>query len=96
MSSQVSELKMIVRSSSNLSSTSGLLHKDSQDDGTSTFSNTSTDSEFTFPAPVSTPANPNSLNPGAFHPIVQDLSAAEVSGQSSFPRVFLSALRPSF
>lgn len=84
MSSQVSELKMIVRSSSNLSSTSGLLHKDSQDDGTSTFSNTSIDSEFTFPAPVSTPANPYSLNPGAFHPVVQDLSAAEVSGSENW------------
>lgn len=94
MSDQVSELKMILCTSSNLSSTSGLITRDGQEVSTSTSSDTSSsDSDFTFPAPASTPANFSSLDPGAFQLIVQDLSAAEISGQSSFPRVFLFALR---
>lgn len=85
MSDQVSELKMILCTSSNLSSTSGLITRDGQGDATSTSSDTtSTDSDFTFPAPASTPANLSSLNPGAFQLIVQDLSAAEISGSENW------------
>ncbi|KAL2543691.1 Myosin ATPase [Forsythia ovata] len=86
MSGQFSELKMILCASSNLSSTSGLIARDDQDDDTSTSSDTtSSDSDFTFPAPVSTPANLSSFNPGAFQLIVQDLSAAENSDVSPPP-----------
>ncbi|CAK9140663.1 unnamed protein product [Ilex paraguariensis] len=81
MSDQVSELKMILCASSNSSSTSGLIGRDGQVDATSNSSDTtSKDSDFTFPAPASTPVSFSSLNSGAFQLIVQDLSAAETSG----------------
>lgn len=74
---------MILCAPTNLSSTSRLVARDADD--TSTSSDTmSSDSDFTFPAPVTTPTNLSSFNPGAFQLIVQDLSAAENSGQSSF------------
>ena len=80
MSDQFLELKMTL-SSSNFSSSSRFFGRESQGDATSTSSDTtSTDSDFTFPAPASTPANFSSLNPGAFQLVVQDLSAAEMSG----------------
>jgi len=81
MSDQVSELKMILSTSPNSSSTSGFIARDDQIDALSVSSDsTSTDSDFTFPAPASTPENISPLNPNAFQLIVQDLSAAEVSG----------------
>ncbi|XP_052169870.1 myosin-9-like isoform X5 [Diospyros lotus] len=81
MSDQVSELKMILSASPNSSSTSGFIARDDQIDALSVSSDsTSTDSDFTFPAPASTPENISPLNPNAFQLIVQDLSAAEVSG----------------
>ncbi|CAL5425104.1 unnamed protein product [Camellia sinensis] len=80
ISDQVSELKMILSTSSNSSSTSGFNARDDRIDALSVSSDTtSTDSDFTFPAPASTPANFSSLHPHAFQLIVQDLSAAEVS-----------------
>lgn len=80
MSDQFLELKMIL-SSSNFSSSSRFVARDSPGDATSTSSDTSsTDSDFTFPAPATTPANFSSFNPGAFQLVVQDLSAAEISG----------------
>nr|XP_027095334.1 myosin-9-like isoform X5 [Coffea arabica] len=86
MSDQFLELKMTL-SSSNFSSSSRFFGRESQGDASSTSSDTtSTDSDFTFPAPASTPANFSSLNPGAFQLVVQDLSAAEMSGlKRNFP-----------
>ncbi|CDP03719.1 unnamed protein product [Coffea canephora] len=84
MSDQFLELKMTL-SSSNFSSSSRFFGRESQGDATSTSSDTtSTDSDFTFPAPASTPANFSSLNPGAFQLVVQDLSAAEMSGSENW------------
>lgn len=72
----------MILSSSNFSSSSRFYGRESQGDATSTSSDTtSTDSDFTFPAPASTPANFSSLNPGAFQLVVQDLSAADMSGK---------------
>ncbi|KAI7982475.1 Myosin-11 [Camellia lanceoleosa] len=86
ISDQVSELKMILSTSSNSSSTSGFNARDDRIDALSVSSDTtSTDSDFTFPAPASTPANFSSLHPHAFQLIVQDLSAAEVSGNHKQP-----------
>ncbi|PIN04045.1 Myosin ATPase [Handroanthus impetiginosus] len=85
MSGQFSELKMILCASSNLSSASGFAARDDLDDDMSVSSDTtSTDSDFTFPAPTSTPPNFSSFNPGAFQLIVQDLSAAEVPGTENW------------
>ncbi|KAK6150259.1 hypothetical protein DH2020_017784 [Rehmannia glutinosa] len=85
MSGQFSELKMILCASSNSSSASGFIARDDLDDDTSASSDTtSTDSDFTFPAPASTPENFSSFNTGAFQLIVQDLSAAEVSGTENW------------
>ncbi|KAL2236439.1 UNVERIFIED_CONTAM: Myosin-9 [Sesamum indicum] len=81
MSGQFSELKMILCASSNSSSPSGFPARDDLDDDSSASSDTtSADSDFTFPAPTSTPPNFSSFSPGAFQLIVQDLSAAETSG----------------
>lgn len=75
---------MILSASSNSSSATGVLSKDDRGDDSSTSSDTtSSDSDFTFPAPDSNPADISSFNSGALQLIVQDLSAAEVSGQSS-------------
>ncbi|KAL7239456.1 hypothetical protein ACSBR2_005374 [Camellia fascicularis] len=85
ISDQVSELKMILSTSSNSSSTSGFNARDDRIDALSVSSDTtSTDSDFTFVAPASTPANFSSLHPHAFQLIVQDLSAAEVSGAENW------------
>ncbi|KAI8523006.1 hypothetical protein RHMOL_Rhmol13G0041100 [Rhododendron molle] len=81
MSDQISELKMILSTSSTSSSTSGFIATDVRIDALSASSDTSsTDSDFTFPAPASTPANFSFLHSNAFQLIVQDLSTAEVSG----------------
>ncbi|KAK4482319.1 hypothetical protein RD792_009474 [Penstemon davidsonii] len=76
---------MILGASSYSSSASGIIVRDDSDDDMSTSSDTtSTDSDFTFPAPASNPANFSSFNSGAFQLIVQDLSAAEVSGTENW------------
>ncbi|KAG5514547.1 hypothetical protein RHGRI_035823 [Rhododendron griersonianum] len=81
MSDQISELKMILSTSPTSSSTSGFIATDVRIDALSASSDTtSTDSDFTFPAPASTPANFSFLHSNAFQLIVQDLSTAEVSG----------------
>lgn len=67
ISDQFSELKVILSASSNSSSTSRSIARDSPGDAT-------------------TSANYSSPDP-AFQLIVQDLSAAEIAGQSSLPRV---------
>ncbi|KAK6120042.1 hypothetical protein DH2020_046172 [Rehmannia glutinosa] len=84
MSGQFSELKMILCASSNSSSASGFIARDLDDDTSASSDTTSTDSDFTFPAPASTPENFSSFNTGAFQLIVQDLSAAEVSGTENW------------
>ncbi|KAL6968219.1 hypothetical protein U1Q18_034021 [Sarracenia purpurea var. burkii] len=76
---------MILSTSSNSSSASGFIARDVRIDALSTSSDTtSTDSDFTFPAPASTPANFSSLHSNAFQLIVQDLSAAEISGAENW------------
>ncbi|XP_058197994.1 myosin-9-like isoform X4 [Rhododendron vialii] len=85
MSDQISELKMILSTSSTSSSTSGFIATDVRIDAMSASSDTtSTDSDFTFPAPASTPADFSFLHSNAFQLIVQDLSTAEVSGAENW------------
>ncbi|KAF7121132.1 hypothetical protein RHSIM_Rhsim13G0032100 [Rhododendron simsii] len=85
MSDQISELKMILSTSSTSSSTSGFIATDVRIDAMSASSDTtSTDSDFTFPAPASTPANFSFLHSNAFQLIVQDLSTAEVSDSLAY------------
>lgn len=84
ISGQFSELQMVLCASSKSSSALGIVSKDDKSDDSSTSSDTtSSDSDFTFPAPSSTPAELSSNNSNALQLIVQDLTAAEVSGQSS-------------
>ncbi|KAK7819284.1 myosin-9 [Quercus suber] len=79
MSNQVSELKMIL-STSNLSSISGNFTGEDQIEFISSDSDSSSSSsDFTFPAPTS-PTFP-SVKPSPFQLIIQDISAAELSGQ---------------
>lgn len=81
MSNQVSELKTILCTASKSSSAFGpLVRHEGVDSISSNSECSSTDSDFTFPAPVSTSANFSS--PGSNSPqlIVQDVSAGEVSG----------------
>ncbi|XP_059431718.1 myosin-16 [Corylus avellana] len=84
MSSQVSELKMILSTSSRQTSTSGPVDGDEQIEFTSSNSDaSSSDSDFTFAAPI--PASPtfSATNSSSFQLIVQDISAAEFSGFES-------------
>ncbi|XP_059433561.1 myosin-16-like [Corylus avellana] len=84
MSSQVSELKMILSTSSRQTSTSGPVDGDEQIEFTSSNSDaSSSDSDFTFAAPI--PASPTfcATNSSSFQLIVQDISAAEFSGFES-------------
>lgn len=78
----------MILSSSNFGSSSRFVARDNQGDATTSTSSdtttTSTDSDFTFPAPASSPANFSSFNPGAFQLVVQDLSAADVSGTENW------------
>ncbi|MCD7467399.1 hypothetical protein HAX54_004819 [Datura stramonium] len=78
ISDQFSELKMILRPSSGQSSDSGLISRGYPDDATSS------NSDFTFPAPGSTPPQFSSSDPRAFQLIVQDLAAAEISGSGNW------------
>lgn len=83
ISGQFSELQMVLCASSKSSSALGVVSKDDRSDSSSSSDTTSSDSDFTFPAPSSTPAESSSNNSAALQLIVQDLTAAEVSGQSS-------------
>ncbi|KAJ4968038.1 hypothetical protein NE237_014739 [Protea cynaroides] len=74
-SDQVSELKMILCSSSNSSSTSGSIGRADRVDAT-------TVSDFILPALAPTHATTSSFTSDALHQIVQDISAAETSGES--------------
>ncbi|XP_024973824.1 myosin-9 [Cynara cardunculus var. scolymus] len=85
MSDQFSELKSMLYASSSSSVTSGFIVRDAFGDATSTSSDiTSTDSDFTFPAPNSTPETVSPLSPGAFQMIVQDLSVAGKPGSENW------------
>ncbi|CAA0823240.1 Myosin-11 [Striga hermonthica] len=87
MSGQFSELKMILCASSNSSSASNFVDKDDliDDDTSASSDTTSTDSDFTFPAPASAPANFSStFDPGPFQLIVQDLSTVDNSGTQNW------------
>ncbi|XP_042053638.1 myosin-9-like isoform X1 [Salvia splendens] len=84
ISGQFSELQMVLCASTS-SSALGIVTKDEKGDSSSTSSETtSSDSDFTFPAPASTPADISSANSSALQLIVQDLSAAEVSGSGKW------------
>ncbi|KAK9993505.1 hypothetical protein SO802_023208 [Lithocarpus litseifolius] len=83
MSNQVSELKMIL-STSNLSSISGNFTGDDQIEFISSDSDSSSSSsDFTFPAPAPTSPTFPSVKPSPFQLIIQDISAAELSGFES-------------
>ncbi|CAA2960243.1 myosin-9-like isoform X1 [Olea europaea subsp. europaea] len=71
---------MLLCAPTNLRSTPGLVAREHDDSFTSS-DTASSDSDFSFPAPVSTLANLSSFNPDAFQLIVQDLSAAENSDE---------------
>ncbi|GLT72614.1 hypothetical protein SLA2020_445330 [Shorea laevis] len=83
-SNQVSELKMILSTSSRQTSTSGPIDGDERIEFTSSNSDaSSSDSDFTFPAPIPTSPTFSAINPSSFQLIVQDISAAEFSGFES-------------
>lgn len=84
MSSQVAELKTILSTSSRLSSTFRPIAR--VDVASSNSDSSSTDSDFTFPAPV---ANSEALSSTQL--VVQDVTAAEGSGQSKFRHKFQCA-----
>jgi myosin-5 len=79
MSSQVAELKTILSTSSRLSSTFRPIAR--VDVASSNSDTSSTDSDFTFPASVT---NPEALSSAEPKLVVQDITAAEGSGQSKF------------
>ncbi|XP_019453131.1 PREDICTED: myosin-9-like isoform X1 [Lupinus angustifolius] len=81
MSSQVADLKMILSTSSRLSSTFRPIAR--VDVASSNSDTSSTDSDFTFPATVSNPEDVSSPQPSSFQLIVQDISAVEGSGSES-------------
>ncbi|XP_057423449.1 myosin-9 isoform X1 [Lotus japonicus] len=81
MSSQVAELKMILSTSSRLSSTFRPIAR--VDVASSNSDSSSTDSDFTFPAPVSNPEAFSSPKPKSFELVVQDITAADGSGSES-------------
>ncbi|KAM5563548.1 myosin-16 [Rosa sericea] len=84
MSNQVSELKTILCTASKSSSASGpLVRHEGVDSISSNSECSSTDSEFAFPAPVSTSTDISSPGPNSVPLIVQDVSAEEVSGRES-------------
>ncbi|XP_057964202.1 myosin-9 [Malania oleifera] len=83
MSGQFKELKMVLCASSSLNSTSGPMVREYQVDASSTASDdTSTDSDFTFPAPGATTVNFSDN----VHLVVEDLSVTETIGSKSWER----------
>ncbi|XP_058770978.1 myosin-9-like isoform X1 [Vicia villosa] len=81
MSSQVAELKTILSTSSRLSSTFRPIAR--VDVASSNSDTSSTDSDFTFPAPVSNPEPVSSADSNSFQLVVQDITAGEESGSES-------------
>ncbi|XP_073223061.1 myosin-11 isoform X2 [Cicer arietinum] len=81
MSTQVAELKTILSTSSRLSSTFRPIAR--VDVASSNSDTSSTDSDFTFPAPVSNPEECSSTKPKSFQLVVQDVTAVEGSGSES-------------
>ncbi|XWS36398.1 hypothetical protein CRYUN_Cryun20dG0082200 [Craigia yunnanensis] len=80
MSDQFSQLKTILSSPSNSTSTSQPIVRDDSFDTSDDSDASSSDSDFTFPASVLTSANISSLPPNALKLIVKDVSATEVTG----------------
>ncbi|XP_027368060.1 myosin-9 [Abrus precatorius] len=81
MSSQVAELKMILSTSSRLSSTFRPIAR--VDVASSNSDTSSTDSDFTFPAPVSNPEAFSSPKPNPIQLVVQDITAGDGSGSET-------------
>lgn len=80
MADQFSELKMVLSSSSNLSSTSAAVTTSVHINESPTSSDTaSTDSDFTFPCPISASASFSSLRPNP-QLLIEDQSVVEASG----------------
>lgn len=78
MSSQVAELKTILSTSSRLSSTFRPIAR--VDIASSNSDTSSTDSDFTFPAPVSNTEPLSSPESNSFQLVVQDVTAGDGSG----------------
>ncbi|TQE13750.1 hypothetical protein C1H46_000757 [Malus baccata] len=85
MSNQVSELKTILSTASKSSSTTSgpLVRHEGFDSISSNSDYSSTDSDFTFPAPATSSANFSSTGPSSIQLIVQDVSGGEVSGSEN-------------
>ncbi|EOX94525.1 Myosin family protein with Dil domain, putative [Theobroma cacao] len=83
MSDQFSQLKKILRSPSNSTSTSQPIVRDNSFDTSDNSDASSSDSDFTFPAPVLTSANISSLPPNALQRTVKDVSATETGSEDS-------------
>ncbi|XP_028196414.1 myosin-9 [Glycine soja] len=81
MSSQVAELKTILSTSSRLSSTFRPIAR--VDIASSNSDTSSTDSDFTFPAPVSNTEPLSSPESNSFQLVVQDVTAGDGSGSES-------------
>ncbi|XP_040862230.1 myosin-11 isoform X1 [Glycine max] len=81
MSSQVAELKAILSTSSRLSSTFRPIAR--VDIASSNSDTSSTDSDFTFPAPVSNTELLSSPESNSFQLVVQDVTAGDGSGSES-------------
>ncbi|WRX08053.1 IQ motif [Theobroma cacao] len=83
MSDQFSQLKKILRSPSNSTSTSQPIVRDNSFDTSDNSDASSSDSDFTFPAPVLTSANISSLPPNGLQRTVKDVSATETGSEDS-------------
>ncbi|XP_021814766.1 myosin-11 isoform X1 [Prunus avium] len=85
MSNQVSELKTILSTASKSSSTTAgpFVRHEGFDSISSNSECSSTDSDFTFPAPTPTSANFSSPCTNSLKLVVQDISAGDVSGSES-------------
>ncbi|XP_048425701.1 myosin-11 isoform X4 [Pyrus x bretschneideri] len=85
MSNQVSELKTILSTASKSSSTTSgpFVRHEGFDSISSNSDYSSTDSDFTFPAPATSSANFSSTGPSSIQLIVQDVSGGEVSGSEN-------------
>ncbi|KAM1570693.1 hypothetical protein ACFXTH_035800 [Malus domestica] len=85
MSNQVSELKTILSTASKSSSTTSgpLVRHEGFDSISSNSDYSSTDSDFTFPAPATSSVNFSSTGPSSIQLIVQDVSGGEVSGSEN-------------
>ncbi|XP_054802473.1 myosin-9 [Prosopis cineraria] len=78
MSSQVAELKLILNTSSRLSSTFRPIAR--VDAASSNSDTSSTDSDFTVSAPASNATNPSNTQPSSIQLVVQGVTAADGSG----------------